>query len=363
MAPLEPWEKVLINEDFLSSTHGSQSCESCHGGNQAALKEDAHTGMIADPSGEPAKCNACHQDVADQSAMSLHSNLAGYWTVLDKRSDPSKKAQMEEMFGNHCSSCHTTCGDCHISQPDSVGGGLLSGHNIEKKPPMTRTCTACHGSRVGNEFLGKNEEIPGDVHFRTQRMTCTTCHTADNVHATPANEEPHRYAGEESPTCKTCHANVGGAEDANVQHKMHGDQLSCQVCHSVEYNNCDGCHVSISEKTGNPVRKTEATYLGFIIGKNPRQDENRPYEWVPLRHVPISPDSFAFYGDNLLPNFNSLPTWTYTTPHNIQRKTPQNDSCDSCHGNADLFLTADKVKPEELEANKPVIVDKIPPKK
>jgi thiosulfate/3-mercaptopyruvate sulfurtransferase len=81
---------------------------------------------------------------------------------------------------------------------------------------------------------------------------------------------------------------------------------------------------------------------------------------VTLRHIPIAQDSFAFYGDDLLPNYNALPTWAYTTPHNIQRITPQTESCDACHGNADLFLTADKIYPEELEANLSLIVDVIP---
>ena len=60
-------------------------------------------------------------------------------------------------------------------------------------------------------------------------------------------------------------------------------------------------------------------------------------------------------------NFDALSTWRYATPHNIQRQTPQNASCDACHGNEALFLTADKVAPEELNANLPVIVDQIPP--
>ncbi|MCJ7725856.1 MAG: hypothetical protein MUP76_05645, partial [Acidimicrobiia bacterium] len=65
--------------------------------------------------------------------------------------------------------------------------------------------------------------------------------------------------------------------------------------------------------------------------------------------------------DDLLPNFDARPTWVYATPHNIQRNTPQNASCGSCHGNAELFLTEDRVAPEELEANRPVIVIEIPP--
>jgi hypothetical protein len=86
----------------------------------------------------------------------------------------------------------------------------------------------------------------------------------------------------------------------------------------------------------------------------------RPYAYVPLRHVPVDRDSFAFYGEDLLGSFAALPTWQFTTPHNIQRQTPQTESCNSCHGNADLLLTADKVASDELEANAPVIVEIVP---
>jgi len=62
----------------------------------------------------------------------------------------------------------------------------------------------------------------------------------------------------------------------------------------------------------------------------------------------------------LLPDFDQSPTWVYTTPHNIQRFTPQNRSCESCHGHPELFLTADKIDADELQANQSVIVDTIP---
>jgi hypothetical protein len=143
-------------------------------------------------------------------------------------------------------------------------------------------------------------------------------------------------------------------------HQQHGDSLSCQVCHSVSYTSCDGCHVALSETSGKPFFETEATYSTFLIGRNPIQSEDRPYEFVPVRHVPASPASYEFYGENLLPNFDALPTWVYATPHNIQRNTPQNASCEACHGNPDLFLTADKVNAEEQTANANVIVTDLP---
>jgi thiosulfate/3-mercaptopyruvate sulfurtransferase len=206
--------------------------------------------------------------------------------------------------------------------------------------------------------MGKNEGIPGDVHFRQGRMNCVACHDGASMHNSEGNN--HRYEGEQSPTCESCHDQVGKATDAIVQHQIHQDTLSCQVCHSVTYTSCDSCHVAVSETTGNPFFKTAATYSTFFIGRNPRQSVNRPYEYVPVRHIPVDPNNFDYYGENLLPNFNLLPNWAYATPHNIQRVTPQNESCNACHGNAEIFLTADKVKPEELEANRDVIVENIP---
>jgi len=371
VAPLEPWEKVLVDAKFLESEHAKQDCTVCHGGVQLPEKDAAHAGLIPNPDqGEGSVCTECHAEQAATFATSLHATQQGYWTVLDARSVPENHPALETMFGNHCASCHTTCSDCHISQPESVGGGLFSGHLFEKTPPMTRSCTACHGSRVGNEFLGKNEGFPGDVHFREARMNCVKCHSGADMHGvTPEGVDPqtidHRYAGPQSPTCESCHpqvVDVQAAQESGIEmHAVHSQNLSCQVCHSVTYTSCDGCHVAISETSGNPFFETEATYPTFLIGVNSRQSEERPHSYVPVRHVPVSPDSFAYYGEDLLPNFNALPTWAYATPHNIQLSTPQNQSCESCHANPDLFLTADKVNPDELEANQAVIVQQLPP--
>lgn len=376
MAPLEPWEKALIDhETYPGSVHGQIACTECHQGEQSSDKSIAHTDLIGRPSDDPeTSCGECHPDVVEMNEDSLHANLTGYWTVLDARSAPEGHDQLAEMFGNHCNTCHTSCGDCHVSQPDSVGGGFVDGHNFNSIPSMTQNCTACHGSRVGNEYLGKHENIKADVHFRQGRMTCTDCHGGHELHGQPAECEKchnapeeqtipppdHRYEGPQSPKCETCHVTAATGQDGLEMHQAHGGDLSCQVCHSVSYTSCDGCHVAISDQTGNPFFATDGSYLNFIIGQNPISSFDRPYKYVPVRHVPIDQDSFSYYGDNLLPNFDSLPTWVYATPHNIQRETPQAETCNACHGNPDLFLTADKVAEDELSANQFVIVDSIP---
>ena len=376
MAPLEPWEKVLIDEEaFLETVHGKISCQACHQGEQSDDKEIAHADLIPYPSDDPeAFCGDCHPDLTAASENSLHGTLDGYWTVLSERGVPENHPAAEEMFGNHCAGCHASCGDCHVSRPTSVDGGFINGHVFQAEPSMVNNCTACHGSRVGNEYMGKHEDLKADVHFRQGRMTCVDCHTGHEMHGQPGecqdcHEGPegsqiappdHRYDGLQSPSCESCHAPVAAGNDGNIMHERHSGKLSCQVCHSVSYTSCDGCHVSLSAETGNPVFATEGSYLGFYIGKNPIQTYARPYEYVPVRHVPISLTSFDYYEVGLVSNFSARETWVYTTPHNIQRNTPQTQSCNNCHGNSDIFLTEDNIASGELEANRDIIVDVIP---
>jgi thiosulfate/3-mercaptopyruvate sulfurtransferase len=263
------------------------------------------------------------------------------------------------MLENHCETCHTTCGQCHVSRPTNLGGGLVAGHEFKGIPPMNLTCTGCHGSRIENEYKGKNEGVQADVHWMVGGMPCFDCHPADEMHGTMAEAE-HRYDGPPAPGCQdpNCHPGVATG-DGNMQHtEGHLEAMSCQVCHSTSYKNCYSCHVG--QQNGTAYFKTEPSEMMFKIGRNPLQSEDRPWTYVPVRHVPVDRESFAYYGDDLLPNFDALPTWKYATPHNIQRITPQNETCGSCHGNAEFFLTADDVAPEELEANKDVIVEDLP---
>lgn len=375
MAPLEPWEKVLVDADkYLPTVHGQLSCSECHGGEQSADKEVAHTEIVARPSEDGETCERCHPDVAESFPNSLHVTLEGYKTAIEARGGDFEHPEVQEMFGNHCSSCHTTCGDCHVSQPASVGGGFIDGHVFNQTPSMTRNCMACHGSRVGNEYLGKHEGYQGDVHFREGRMVCTDCHSSHEMHGAEANCEQchtspeegqmapldHRYDGLAQPDCKACHVAATSGNDDNPMHNQHGGELACQVCHSVAYTSCDNCHVSLSEESGNPVFKTDGDYLTFMIAKNPLKSFDRPFDYVLVRHVPAHPENYSFYTDEVLAGFNNVPTWKFATPHNIQLETPQNESCNACHGNPDLFLTIDKIAPEERTANLSIYLLSIP---
>jgi thiosulfate/3-mercaptopyruvate sulfurtransferase len=364
---LEVWEKVLVNAEALAGTvHGYIACTKCHGGSTDGITQDmagkyaAHEGIVRDPSIDAqAACGDCHTDIAPYQSTSLHNNLAGYDTVLYARSVPENHATIEEGEAYHCNNCHTTCGQCHISQPTSVGGGLINGHVYNRTPSMSRQCTACHGSRVKNEYTGAHEGIPADVHLRSARMVCTDCHTAGDMHGTDYIETgipDHRYAGEQGPSCESCHAEQSGIGSGNAYHDAHGTEvLSCQTCHSVSYINCYDCHLERTEEDV-PYFRLGHEEMGFYIARNPLRNRYRPYRYVPVRHVPTWPGLFDLYGEDVLNNFDNLPTWTYATPHNIQRITPQTESCEACHNSTRFFLTADKVRPEELSANAELII-------
>ncbi|MBL8131527.1 MAG: hypothetical protein JNL42_06690 [Anaerolineae bacterium] len=360
---MEPWQRVWIDaETYTQDLHALINCTACHGGRGVDDFTLAHEGLIDRPAENVETCGRCHTDIGEANANSLHSTLAGYDTSLYSRSTPENHPVIEEAQANHCNSCHTTCGDCHISQPPNVGGGLLDGHVYLGTPPMSQTCTACHGSRVKNEYYGLNEGIPGDAHFRA-RMACSECHTADEIHGVDPGVvgADHRYDGTQTPDCESCHLERIGVGSGIPMHEVHGTEvLSCQTCHSTQYTNCVNCHVEQTDG-GVPFYRVEDNSLGFYLGLNPQRSAERPYRYVPLRHVPVDVDSLSFYGENLLNNFDALPTWLYATPHNIQRITPQAESCLSCHDNDAVFLTRDKVGEAEWAANASVMVEAAPP--
>jgi len=355
---LEVWQKVFLKDaDFMESTHGKVGCVICHGGDSRNEdKELAHLGLVADPS--EANCNTCHKDIAHANAISLHTTLEGFKSALEARGGNLEEGSpLCEVFENHCQECHTSCGQCHVSRPDEVGGGLVSSHEFRKTPSTKYNCVACHGSRVGAEYLGENAGIAADVHWSQESMTCAKCH-GEELHGS-GQSAATRYQNTSVVKCEDCHQDVWTNTADNPQHEQHLSDLSCQVCHSVTYKNCYGCHVSIDPE-GIPCRVSEPSVMQFKIGYNPLRSSEKPYKYVVLRHVPTCGDTCTYYGESLFPDFDAVSTWKYATPHNIQLHTPQNESCDACHGNRDIFLTEDDIRPEEMEANKGVIVKEIP---
>ncbi len=360
MAPLELYQKIYVAPSFMETPHGEIPCEDCHGGNPKDNNwQTAHNDIIRDPSFVSADrvCGDCHREIVESATKSLHYTLTPFFTTILARAekkDPETSKTLEKSIQKHCGGCHSSCGQCHISRPDYVKGGFLSKHHFNKTPPMNTSCASCHGGRVHGEFTGVNSDFEPDTHFEDEEMTCTSCHNAKEMHADKMAVNT-RYDLPQRPRCIQCHKDIFSEDSSNKTHEAHGQKLACQVCHGQANKNCFSCHVG-TDKKGLPYFKCDKTEFLFKIGLNPRKTRDFPYDFVVLRHVPTARDTFDFYLHNGLGNFYAMPTWKPDTPHNIRKKTKQNQSCNNCHGNPGLFLQEKDLSKEERTANKDVIV-------
>lgn len=355
---MEVWQKVLVKDKFLEKDiHAEIGCIACHGGQPDVDDKDAaHEGMMKKVGANPAQtCGKCHVDYGQRAQTNIHRLQTGYIDQLSKRGGDFSDPAFVTAYTNHCTACHADCSDCHVSRPSALGGGLLSGHRFKKTASIWLTCGGCHGARIADEYKGHHEGIPPDIHWEKEGMLCSDCHTDDAAYH-DGSHGGSRYDDPTAPTCTQCHDDVRDGDGIEQHDANHLKQLACQTCHAAgEYKSCFGCHTGVDDK-GIKYFTTEPSQMTFKIGRNPLQGPERPWDWVLLRHAPTNPDLFAFYGEGLLPDFDQVPTWKYTTPHNMQRITPQNRTCNSCHGQEDLFLTEKDVAPEERAANAPVIV-------
>jgi thiosulfate/3-mercaptopyruvate sulfurtransferase len=411
VVPLEPWEKVFIklvgrqkSYADIDEVHALIGCVTCHGGNEPADFESAHVGVVKDPSIDAeSNCNPCHAEIVATNANSMHSKLWGERTSIAQRelgagedhiSFDGLPTELTEGFERECMSCHTTCGQCHISRPNSAAGGFIENHKFKKTPDQTNNCLACHGSRIAVDFEGQLEGVDKDVHNANYK-TCLFCHK-ENMHADASNV-PTRYHLPDLPKCDGCHSKSDNTN--NFYHNMHwpgeetsiGTPLSCFVCHSQPYNNCNSCHtkdpsgdLSVWWQTGYGESATETDvhigaggyreYPDFKIGYNYNQ-ELHDGEFIVVRHIPVVRNSYSPWGHDDLLYYDDRPTWEYTSPHNIKRFTAQTTIAEGANCGSSCHLTGNNATEnmerylwqrdfgvetdyfDELEANRSVVVD------
>ncbi len=343
---------------FLDSSHGKMSCQTCHGGAADFTFESmdqAHLGMVQDPSAFDAQgaipaCQGCHPTEVDATRNSLHTNLWGEKAAIEQRGQCTFEGSgYEEPFQAKCGGCHTTCGQCHVSRPASVGGGFPKigayySHRFRATPDMNEQCTACHGSRVGTDYKGELEGNEADIH-RQRGYQCDLCHTKEEIHGDgqyTGDHYDHRYEVASMPRCENCH-DPAAPEMDNSYHNMHvgtaGRNLQCQVCHSQSYKNCTNCHNLVPDPKADGFEKFDinASVVQFKIAKNP-SPHRQEYDYVVVRHTPVDPDTYADWGLTL-PGYLDKSTWQYSSPHNILRRTdrtPDTGSCSAaCHSTPD----------------------------
>lgn len=334
----EPYDRVYMGgsgfADYKKTAHYSVGCVGCHNGvDNTSDKKTAHSGnFVAQPSTiYEEKCGSCHQTIVNKFKTSIHNGTgqkrkvairSGFTSSQDFSQLPAHKI---EGYNKNCKTCHGTCGNCHVVRPPIGGGGLAQGHMFKKTPDMINVCVTCHVSRGGHAYLGVAAGTQPDVHLTKMGYKCVDCHDGAELHGDGVPVE-QRYAYTKLPKCKNCHQNL---DNTNPYHTQHYDDFNCQVCHSQDYNNCGSCHIH-----GQGARVP--SYMGFKIARNPLPGLKPGFDFTLVRRTLAAPDNWAVYQQPDYTNFNALPTYNYTSPHNIlkftSRTTVGGGSCSSkCH--------------------------------
>ncbi|MCF8298795.1 MAG: hypothetical protein K9J13_14700 [Saprospiraceae bacterium] len=368
----EPYDRVFMGgagfDEYKKSGHYAVGCVGCHNGTEGTSdKLVAHSGnFISHPSAfYDEKCGSCHQVIVNKFKTSLHNGTgqkrkvairSGYTSSQDFDKLP---AHQIEGYNANCATCHGTCGNCHVVRPPIGGGGLAQGHQFKKTPDMISICVTCHTSRGGHAYFGVASGTQPDVHLSKKGFSCHECHTGGELHGNGLPVE-QRYAYVALPKCLSCHSSSSAS---NNYHTEHFTDFNCQVCHSQDYNNCGSCHIH-----GDGARVP--AYLGFKIASNPLPTLKPGYDFTLVRRTLAAPDNWEKYGVPAYANFDALPTYNYTSPHNILKITSRTDvgtaSCSSkCHirnengtlVNKELYLYSSDLLSWEQTASANIVVD------
>jgi thiosulfate/3-mercaptopyruvate sulfurtransferase len=317
----------VVTEDVLESDpHFYLGCTDCHAGDSSQAKqEDAHKGLIARPSDDPeASCGQCHEETAKNYTLSLHYTAAGMkHGVMPRFDDKGAALFKDKVFEQSCRSCHASCGDCHVKSPDvsGISTGLLDGHRFVKKAE-DKTCALCHGGRVWPEFTGDYGGSP-DVHYR-KGMTCIDCHSGEQFHG-DGTAYTSRKQVVDKPSCTDCHDLAKLGKDATKEtHATHAETVSCSACHTASaYRQCSSCHLG-GGAVSNPA---------IVLGHNPRI----PGQLTTLRLIPTQRETFKPAGISMT-NFDALPNYWDTVPHNIAKRTDRTRDCNTCHQDGTYYF-------------------------
>lgn len=331
-------DRALLDKD----PHFAEGCVSCHRGDDAAQdKAGAHRGLVKRPSDDLSVCGRCHEAIAATYRNALHYSTGGLkHGVMPRFSAAEGDIFSEKVFPGACNSCHASCGDCHVKGP-SVGGisiGLIKGHRFVKRDEG-KTCSFCHGGRVYPEFTGEYGGSP-DVHYQ-KGMICMDCHKKAEFHG-DGKEYKSRREVPGRPSCDGCHpAGREKSPKAREAHERHAGKLSCAACHSsAPYRNCYDCHLG----------KGATAKPDFILGLNPRDRKTV----TTLRLIPTVRDTFQKAGIKM-EQYDALPNYWDTAPHNIRKRTERTRSCDVCHVERQGFLTREKLIKDGSKANEGLI--------
>ncbi len=371
----EPYDRVFMGGDdfktYKATAHGKLACTQCHNGvDKTGDKNVAHSGnFVAHPSTiHEEKCGQCHSSITSKFKNSIHFNGWGQKRKVTLRSGLAGSQDFDKLpahqikgYNSKCATCHASCGECHVVRPQAGGGGLAKSHIFSKQPDYYSVCITCHSSRGGHAFLGMASGTQADVHRTKLGYTCISCHSKDELHGDDGLKHNTRFEVPSLPQCTDCHKDISSS---NSYHSVHMSNLSCNTCHSQNYNTCGSCHIG-----GEGARIT--SHLEFKMAMNPIKNIKKDFNIALVRRTLAAPDNWVLYGVPQYANFEAVPTFNYTTPHNILKWTTrtavgQGKKCyENCHivkegeeyKNKSLYLFKSDLYDWEMKATEGITVD------
>ncbi len=368
-------QQLQIDLDKMGS-HGTIACQDCH--TETTSTDDAwHPAILTRPSEDGGTvCAGCHGDaLVERFQHSLHFTVNGIARGLVSRlaQTPDAQAQFDAMHNGEegCSSCHASCGSCHVNQPEFAGGGLADGHAFAKTPDPEKTCHTCH-------YENAEIHLEVDVHAKAG-LSCLDCHQDETeFHGQPldsvakdtlwSNGPAHLTQGHYAQTqkrdtvkarCVDCHADKAEDHTSLLTGKPalinHNDKLDCISCHTQPYATCYGCHSgeevdSIGGWT--PGMEKMTVVIGLKEANNPDS------LLTTLSHSPGPDRDSGIVVDPTHPDTKSffVPFAAHFTARNPLVTDEANASgrmCENCHNTQNsLLLEASELGPRDPVADR-----------
>jgi len=149
---------------------------------------------------DPAVCLDCHQEVADQLALTQHGK-SGYSQLSD----------------HGCQGCH---GPAAAHADDPSDESLIPSILDLSAEAQTEICQGCH--KGGEQFFWEDGK-----HGRRD-LSCSTCHS---VHS-PVSDVAQLRAVSVQAQCFDCHKDIRAESWKRSHHPVREGQISCSDCHN-----------------------------------------------------------------------------------------------------------------------------------
>lgn len=200
-------------------------------------------------------CNACHQDIDQQTAVPLAA-IASKPICMN--------CHAEHGMANSCEQCHRTINRTwqppnHIpgSAWQRSHGDLLRAHEHDEELASSMRCSLCHQDATGCNAC--HQQMPPADHNSTFRLRthglsasidrsrCATCHQQDSCEQCHQMTRPRSHRGGYGTPqqrhcvgchfpladqgCATCHRTIPSHQQATPLPGDHLPSMNCRLCH------------------------------------------------------------------------------------------------------------------------------------